>query len=878
MKKPAILLSSLSLVGLLLAGVGVPNARADDTTVTSTETPAVSTETPVASTETPAEATPSPTESAASTTPASASPTPTPTSAPATTTGTTVSGASTSTPAATGCPATSKPTLRASARDVKIVPACVTPDLAYTTAQGGRVEVYSSVGNNDGDSDNAANADWRQVNEFAYLISSVPKYQQIYATVYNSWWDQDKAKKDANGQWAVYDAASGAKEKSDNIYGPTQAFLTQLNQYTGTDKASDYVHVLGNKSTINDALNRKVNVPYGASSLASLLKGAGVMKLCSHGLGACLASGTSATDELMHAKYALFGQAKDSTGVLHNNVIWITSANLNGTSGSKKSNLSIALFDDASAYTQILNKFWKPEIAQNRLDAGFVDAARNGITGTNTEFTFYPSPRATDFEANDLKKITNKALGKTKTNCKVYAVHSLFSSARTALADGLAAMQTDKCDVRLVLGESSLANIVDAYFGMSVSLRAIINRVEFANVHDKTMAVSYSTDGGATYTGFSWAGSANFNGTSLQFDELAVRVNSLLMTQELQLQFSRLYPLARVDATKRVAVTKVAVTPTAATIAAGSTLQLKSKLTPTNPTVTGVVWNSSNPAVATVSASGTVTAVAPGTAAITVQSLSGVKTATSTITVVAVGQPTSIPTSGTDPKPTLTISQAPRLSMPRNPSPVLNSQITVTWSQGDYDIRGKVDLQWYSSSSKKWKHGAYLYPGATGRAVRIQKLATSRTWRVKAVSVTAIYLNGKKVTSVKPKLKSGRYSAWSYVTVRTKPVTTKIDVYSAYLFKSGTTVPFLVEWKNPYGSKYTSTFYLQYLSGKKWVTLKDAATGKSKKFAFAAGQTHGLFGAPNQVKSRTWRVVTAASSMPKGKLAKHSASRTIKIS
>ncbi len=79
-------------------------------------------------------------------------------------------------------------------------------------------------------------------------------------------------------------------------------------------------------------------------------------------------------------------------------------------------------------------------------------------------------------------------------------------------------------------------------------------------------------------------------------------------------------------------VTGVSVTPTSASMAIGSTQQLTRTITPSNATNTNVTWASNNSAVATVSASGLVTAVSAGSATITVTTADGGFTATSAIT------------------------------------------------------------------------------------------------------------------------------------------------------------------------------------------------------------------------------------------------------
>lgn len=72
---------------------------------------------------------------------------------------------------------------------------------------------------------------------------------------------------------------------------------------------------------------------------------------------------------------------------------------------------------------------------------------------------------------------------------------------------------------------------------------------------------------------------------------------------------------------------------TQATIKEGGNIQLTATVTPNNATNKKVTWKSSNTAVATVDATGYVTAKSEGTATITVTTVDGNKTATATITV-----------------------------------------------------------------------------------------------------------------------------------------------------------------------------------------------------------------------------------------------------
>lgn len=127
-----------------------------------------------------------------------------------------------------------------------------------------------------------------------------------------------------------------------------------------------------------------------------------------------------------------------------------------------------------------------------------------------------------------------------------------------------------------------------------------------------------------------------------------------------------------------VAVTGVSVSPTIVTVGLGSTQQLNPTIAPANATNQNVTWTSSNTAVATVNASGLVTAVTAGTTTITVKTVDGNKTATSAITVAA------IPVSSVAVSPTtasLYAGNTQQFSATISPANATNKN--VTWSSSN---------------------------------------------------------------------------------------------------------------------------------------------------------------------------------------------------
>ncbi len=91
------------------------------------------------------------------------------------------------------------------------------------------------------------------------------------------------------------------------------------------------------------------------------------------------------------------------------------------------------------------------------------------------------------------------------------------------------------------------------------------------------------------------------------------------------------------DDPDRVPVTGVTVSPGSLTLTEGGTGSITATVSPATATYPGVVWSSSDGSVATVDASGNVTAVGTGTATITATTVDGDLTASCAITVVAKG-------------------------------------------------------------------------------------------------------------------------------------------------------------------------------------------------------------------------------------------------
>ena len=130
-----------------------------------------------------------------------------------------------------------------------------------------------------------------------------------------------------------------------------------------------------------------------------------------------------------------------------------------------------------------------------------------------------------------------------------------------------------------------------------------------------------------------------------------------------------------------VSAESVSLNSSSETLDAGETVQLSATVLPADATNKNVSWSSSNTLVATVSSTGYVTAVSPGSATITVTTLSGGHTDECDITVNAV-EVTGVSLNSTSAE--LDINESLTLSATVTPSNA--SDLSITWSSSNDNI------------------------------------------------------------------------------------------------------------------------------------------------------------------------------------------------
>lgn len=126
--------------------------------------------------------------------------------------------------------------------------------------------------------------------------------------------------------------------------------------------------------------------------------------------------------------------------------------------------------------------------------------------------------------------------------------------------------------------------------------------------------------------------------TNLKFTVSNGTITKEVTMEENSLVAGTLYGIEKeVKLVADISVTGVSVSPTTLSLEVGATQQLTATVLPEDATNQNVTWSSNKESVATVAAAGTVTAVAAGTATITVTTVDGGKTATCVVTVIPAG-------------------------------------------------------------------------------------------------------------------------------------------------------------------------------------------------------------------------------------------------
>lgn len=182
----------------------------------------------------------------------------------------------------------------------------------------------------------------------------------------------------------------------------------------------------------------------------------------------------------------------------------------------------------------------------------------------------------------------------------------------------------------------------------------------------------------------------------------------------------------------KVPVESVAVTPAALSLEVGKTGALKAAVAPDTATDKSVTWKSSDEAVATIAADGTVTAVKAGTATMTATTTDGGKTATCTVTV---GTAAVAVTEVKLDKTTLSLEAGKTAALKATVTPDNATNKTVSWTSSDKAI-ATVDEKGTVTGVKAGEATITATAGEKSAACKVTVTAATVTLSLKQTSAT----------------------------------------------------------------------------------------------------------------------------------------------
>lgn len=228
---------------------------------------------------------------------------------------------------------------------------------------------------------------------------------------------------------------------------------------------------------------------------------------------ACISTDSSS---LMHAKYWLFSQTKDSAGTSHANVTWISSANETHSSGTRLFNNALTFYDDKALYDQTASKLWTPmwnEDSYTNNDFYVASTGRGTYTSDASDSKVYASPeQTTDLVLNRLNEIA------PGSDCQIRLMEMTIHDTRKAVLDKLVALKQGGCSVSVVrssIDDASLAELRNA--GIPVRQREI---------HDKVILIHARYNGSTDPRPIVLTGSHNLTASALKInDEILLKVS-----------------------------------------------------------------------------------------------------------------------------------------------------------------------------------------------------------------------------------------------------------------------------------------------------------------------------------------------------------------
>jgi phosphatidylserine/phosphatidylglycerophosphate/cardiolipin synthase-like enzyme len=220
---------------------------------------------------------------------------------------------------------------------------------------------------------------------------------------------------------------------------------------------------------------------------------------------ACISTADGA---ISHTKLFAFSTATAPDGAVASDVVWFGSANQTFASGARLYNNTVAVYGDASLFTQ-LRSYLGDLFAQNRL-ADYYDPASGRGHFLASAADVYASPEAqTDLVVNRLDDIA------PDSTCRVRVMQASVRDSRLAVVDQLVAMKRGGCHIWVVTDTVEPRALA--------ALHAAQIPVHKMPIHDKSFLVSGTF--GATSEFRVYTGSHNLSGGSAhRFDEIFVKL------------------------------------------------------------------------------------------------------------------------------------------------------------------------------------------------------------------------------------------------------------------------------------------------------------------------------------------------------------------
>ena len=319
------------------------------------------------------------------------------------------------------------------------------------------------------------------------------------------------------------------------------------------------------------------------------------------------------------------GSAAALAGSIYGTVenVKVESGNIDGSAGNSSSMFKSA---GLAAYTlesaKISNSYSKANVVGTGSVGGFI-----GINSNATIENCYSTGLVNGKNSNDS---VGGFIGKNLLIGSVFGkpidykqpINSYFDMKSSGQADGVG-------DVELLIGTLNSATGKEGPIGIEID-----SSIQIDMASNKSKQINLKTNPNTSING-TWESldesvatvidgtvTGKASGTTKVLYKLPVGTNNMIFETNVD-----------VKGIPIVSVASVSLNKTTASLLKGKTTTLVTKINPNNATNKGVTWSSSNNSVAKVDSNGKVTAVAKGTATITVTTKDGSKKATCTVTV-----------------------------------------------------------------------------------------------------------------------------------------------------------------------------------------------------------------------------------------------------